>query len=354
MAHNLDDLGYVTRLDPKGMYGLFVAFPEQCRQALAIAESVSLEPLGTQPNVVALSGLGGSAAGGDLVKALFEVQCSTPFFVNRDYHLPNFVGLGDLVFCASYSGNTEETLSAYAQARTLGARIIVVTSGGKLAEMAQADGNTLIQIPGGQPPRTALGYMFVPVLVVCERLGLLPKQDYEGAFALLTQCATQWGVDVPFDENPAKKIAQAMHGHVGLFYGLGSYQAIVANRWKGQVNENAKNLAYANAFPELNHNEILGWVKATEQGVSRWVGVILEDGTESPKMKARARVTEELIGQSADFYHVQAQGTDLLQRMLSLTYFGDFLSTYLAALNGIDPENIDWINTLKAELSKVD
>lgn len=353
MPHTLDDLGFVTRLDPKGMYRLTVAFADQCRHALEIARSTEIPELTTQPNVVVLTGLGGSAAGGDLVKALFEAQGSTPFVVNRDYHLAHYVGLGDLVFCASYSGNTEETLSAYEDAKTDGARIICVTSGGKLAELAKADGCTLIQIPGGQPPRTALGYMFVPVLVACERLGLLPAQDYEAAFALLAQCAQKWGVETAFDSNQPKQLAELLHGKLALLYGLGSYQAIVANRWKGQINENSKNLAYSNAFPELNHNEILGWVKATEQGVAHWVGIVLEDGTESAKMKTRARVTEQLIGKSAEFHHVRAEGSDLLQRMMSLTYFGDFLSIYLAALNGIDPENIDSINVLKSELSKV-
>jgi len=353
MHHVLDDPGFVTRLDPKGMYAITEAFPDQCRKALSISESVEVGDLASQPSVCMLTGLGGSAAGGDLVRALFEAQGSTPFVVNRDYSLPHYVGLGDLVFCASYSGNTEETLSAYANAKKNGARIVCVTSGGKLGEMARADGNTLIQIPGGQPPRTALGYMFVPVLSCCERFKLLPAQGSSAAFSVLDTCVGKWGVQVPFDKNPAKQLAAELQGKLAVLYGLGSYQAVVANRWKGQINENAKNMAFANAFPELNHNEILGWVKANEQGVSRWVGIVLEDGTESEKMKTRARVTEQLVGEKAKFFYVKAEGKSLLERILSLTYFGDFLSLYLAALNGIDPENIDAINVLKAELAKV-
>lgn len=353
MHHLLDDPGFVTRLDPKGMYRLTEEFPNQCRQALAISQAVEIGELPTRPSVAMLTGLGGSAAGGDLIRALFDAEASTPFIVNRDYHLPNYVGLADLVFCASYSGNTEETLSAYGDAKKNGAHIVCVTSGGKLAEMAKADGGTLIVVPGGQPPRTALGFMFVPLLSACERFGLLPKQDTEATFALLDKCVEMWGVNVPFEKNLAKQLAAELHGHVGVLYGLGPYQAIVANRWKGQINENAKNLAFPNGFPELNHNEILGWVKANEQGVAQWIGIVLEDGTESAKMKARAKVTQDLIGDKARFFHVQAQGETLLQRMLSLTFFGDFLSLYLAALNGIDPENIDAINVLKSELAKV-
>lgn len=354
MAHQLDDRSFVTRLDPKEMLRLTEEFPQQCRRALEIARGVEMPLLENRPSLVMLTGLGGSAAGGDFAKALFEANGAAPFLVNRDYNLPNFLGLGDLVFAASYSGNTEETISAYADAKKAGAKIICVTSGGKLAEMAREDNNTLIQIPGGQPPRTALGFMLIPVLVACEKLKLIPEQDYEAAFALCEKMVSEWSVSSPAEKNQAKQIAADLHGAVGVIYGLGSWQGIVANRWKGQINENAKNLAFPNTYPELNHNEILGWVKAGEQGVSRWVGIVLEDGSETAKMQTRAKVSEGLIGDTARFHHVRAEGSTLLEKMLSLTFFGDFVSIYLAALNGVDPENIDSINVLKSELSKID
>jgi glucose/mannose-6-phosphate isomerase len=276
-----------------------------------------------------------------------------PFLVNRDYDLPAYIGSKDLVFCASYSGNTEETLSAYGDAKKAGAQIVVITSGGKLAEFAKADGFPLIAIPAGYPPRTALGLMMIPVLYACEAYGLLPAQDYEAAFALVEECIkTKWTVEVE-GKNVAKELATACHGRVVVLYGLGLWQGSVANRWKGQFNENSKNLAFPNAFPELNHNEILGWVKAHEQGVKQWVGIVLQDGTESEKMKARARVTAKLIGTTCEFHDAYAEGTTLLEKILTLTVLGDFVSIYLAAMNGIDPENIDWINELKAELSKI-
>jgi glucose/mannose-6-phosphate isomerase len=139
-----------------------------------------------------------------------------------------------------------------------------------------------------------------------------------------------------------------------VLYGLGAWQATVANRWKGQINENAKVMTFANAFPELCHNEILGWVRAGEQGVAEWVGVVLQDGTESAKMKKRAEVTERLVREVATFHRVSAVGGSLLERMLSLVLYGDFVSLYLAALNGVDPENIDSINVLKSELATVE
>jgi glucose/mannose-6-phosphate isomerase len=349
----LDDRDFVLRNDPSGMYRLTCEFPEQCARALEIASGTTLHPLSPTPNLAMLTGLGGSAAGGDLVRAIFEETASVPFLVNRDYALPHFVDSASLVFACSYSGNTEETLSAFNFAQAKGARMAIVTSGGVLAELASNEGLTLIQIPGGQPPRTALGYLFVPVLHACERWGLVPEQDFGSALSLLKECVADWGIETPLAENAPKKLATALHGKVPLLYGLGSWQGIVAYRWKGQIGENAKVLSFAHVFPELNHNEILGWVKADCQGVDRWAVVILEDGRESAKMKARARVTSELIGDKADVFRVQARGETLLERMLSLTLFGDFVSLYMAVLNDVDPENIDSINVLKSALSRV-
>ena len=153
--------------------------------------------------------------------------------------------------------------------------------------MADKDGIVKVLVPGGQP-KTALGFMLLPVLIACESMGLLPAQDYVSACALLDRCALDWGVDAPFENNPAKQqLAQSLHGAAPVLYGLGGWQAIVAHRWKCQINENAKTMAFAGALPEMNHNEILGWVKAREQGVSRWVTVVLEDGKEPAEMQKR-------------------------------------------------------------------
>ncbi|MCH8979894.1 MAG: SIS domain-containing protein [Armatimonadetes bacterium] len=163
--HRLDDRAFVERLDPSGMYRLTVAFPDQCREALNVAEALDLDDLAFSPNAVVLAGLGGSAAGGDLTRALFEAEGGVPFCVNRDYAMPNYVGESTLVFAVSYSGNTEETLAAYEDAKSRGAKIIAVTTGGSLADLASQDGFPVVNIPGGQPPRTALGLLFVPVRI---------------------------------------------------------------------------------------------------------------------------------------------------------------------------------------------
>ena len=354
MPHPLDDPSFVTRNDPKGMLALTAAFPEQCRKAREIAGAFELPNMDFEPSLVMLTGLGGSAAGGDFVLALFEALGNAPFSVNRDYLLPHFAGPETLLFVVSYSGNTEETLAAYADGKKKACSMIVVTSGGRLAELARADGVPVIIVPGGQPPRTALGYLLVPVIVICERLGLLPAQSYEQAFARLELAVKKWGIERPFENNVAKQLAQSLQGSLIVLYGLGNWQGIVAGRWKAQINENAKVHAFVHRFPELNHNEILGWVASKLQGVPRWGVIILQDGTESAKLKARARITSELIGNQASICEAFAEGVTLLERMLSLTFMGDWVSLYLAALNNVDPENIDWLNHLKGELAKVE
>lgn len=353
MTHPLDDRAYVTRFDPKGMLALTDAFPEQCARALDIARKASLDLGDFQPSQVVVTGLGGSAAGGDFARALCDAQASVPLIVNRDYHLASFVGEETLVFATSYSGNTEETLSAYADAMRRGARIVVLTSGGKLAELARADGNPLVTIPGGQPPRTALGYMLVPVVVALERLNILSPQPWDDAILTLRKGVERWTAESLAGDNVAKELALALYGNLSVLYGRGSWQAVVANRWKGQINENAKNMTFANVFPELCHNEILGWVKADGQGVKKWVGVILCDGSESAKMKTRDAVTRELTEGIAEWHEARSLGSSLLEKLLSLTFLGDYVSLYLACLNEVDPENIDSINLLKDRLSKV-
>lgn len=348
----LDDINFITALDPKGMYRLTEGFPEQCRQALQIAQKSALPSTGPIQNVV-LTGLGGSAAGGDFVRCLFDAQAKVPFSVNRDYHLANFVSESTLVFASSYSGNTEETLSAYKEAKERGAPVIAITSGGKLAEEAEKHGDKVILIPGGQPPRTALGFMFIPVVCACERLGFLPEQPFEHAFRRLDRGVQDWGVGNPLETNIAKQIGSLLLNGLGVIYGLGNYQGAVASRWKGQINENSKNLVISHTFPELNHNEILGWVLAKNQQIGKIKTLVLEDGTESAKMKTRADVTGRLIADVSEMHRVEVGGDSLLEKILAMALLGDFVSLYLAALNTVDPENIDAINILKAELSKV-
>lgn len=354
MSSPLDSLDFVVQHDPKGMYGLTVDFPEQCRRALKIADAAELPRWSTEPASVLISGLGGSATSADFAKALADNQGSAPVSVNRDYGAPAWLGSGDLMLAVSYSGNTEETLSAYDAAKSQGAGIVVVTTGGQLADRAMADGFPVIIVPGGQPPRTALGYLLIPTLRILESLGVLPQQPLGEAIDGMANAAKAWQVDVAQDNNVAKKLATDLHGSLALLYGLGSWQSAVAYRWKAQINENAKRMTFMHAYPELCHNELLGWIGAHKQGVASWKTVVLGDGTESEKMKTRAKTIAELSRDKSETFWIEQSGDSLIETMLRLTHLGDYVSIYMAALGREDPEDIGWINLLKEKLAKID
>lgn len=346
----LDDRSFVTGRDPQGIFGEAEDAVGQCRQAILIASRITLPPT-DRPKVVCFAGVGGSAVSGDIAQALFNASGSVPAIVARDYHLPRFVGQDDLVFCTSYSGETEETISIYREARRLGCNRIVITSGGTLAEEAAADGSPLIEIPPGLHPRSALGLLLFPLLAACEVMGLIPKQDYDEVVDSLSSCIQgKWGIQVT-DDNIAKQIASRLSAKVAILFGLGGWQSAVAYRWKCQINENAKQLAFSAAYPELDHNEILAWSHLSGASESNYAGVLLTDGSESASMRMRAAITDEELSAACPFIEARASGIELLTRILTLVYLGDYVSLYLAALSGVDPGNIDAISRLKARLA---
>lgn len=354
MSSILDNQSALVAHDPFKMGDLTRDFADQCRRALEIARNASLPKTAASPDLVMLTGLGGSAAGGDLVAALMAGEGKVPFLVNREYTLPRFVGQGSLIIAASFSGNTEETLSAYDDAKRRGANIICISSGGKLIEKAKADGFPHVIVPGGQPPRTAMGYMMIPVVVVLENLGLIGPQDFEAAFAAIDEIREENYYDVNIDSNPAKQLASALSGSFATLYGCSSWTYALAQRWRAQINENGKEMVLTHYFPELCHNEILGWQGAHEQGVESWHTVILEGGDESERMMKRVAFTMEEIGDITTVHRVRARGDSLLGRLLSLSHFGDYVSLYLAALRGRDPGEIVAIDGLKNKLAQLD
>lgn len=352
MPARLDSREFVLANDPKGLMALAEGFPDQCREALSLSDVSLPATLRGKANVV-VCGMGGSAIGGDFLRSLFEAQGSVPCSVCRDYSLPSFAGPDTLLIACSYSGNTEETLSALRQGIKRDCSAVAVTSGGEVAEICRQHGFVHVLVPSGRPPRMALGYLLVPLVVIAQKLGYIPEQDFAEAFSELGRCLERWGMDQPLTTNPAKNLAAYLFGRVPLIYGLGGWQGVVAQRWKGQINENAKVMAFWHAFPELNHNEIMGWTLADRQNVAHWATVFLESGDESIRMQTRAKVTREIIRDKTETFTVTASGEGLLTQMLSLTYCADFVSLYLAALNGVDPEQIASINTLKKALAEL-
>lgn len=348
----LDDREAIGRVDPSGMGDLIMSLPEQWREAAEIARSASLPDFGRPERVVVL-GLGGSAIGGDLARSLLERVSPVPIAVNRDYGVPAYVDDRTLVVASSYSGGTEETLTAAKEAEARGARVIAISTGGDLGAMAKAKGWPLVVLPGGLSPRAAIGYSFVPLLVTLERVGLCDsvEEALVETASLLERQRDRYGLEVPAASNPAKQLALELKGRLPLIYGSCGWKGTAAYRWKTQINENAKAPAYWNVFPELNHNETVGW--ESPDGVMKNVHlVILRDEADPPRVQARIDITREIMEESvADVTELWAEGTSDVARLFSLIYPGDFVSYYLALAYRNDPTPITMIDLLKSRLA---
>jgi glucose/mannose-6-phosphate isomerase len=270
------------------------------------------------------------------------------------------VNENSLVFAASNSGNTAETLACYAAARKAKASVVAFTTGGKLAELAAADGTALVTFPGGLQPRAAVGYSFVPLLVAAARLGLMPElliDDVDEASAVLRSVRNSCNPEVAYKDNEAKELAGGWVGKIPVIYGSQGERGVVAYRWKTQINENAKAYAVCNVFPELNHNETVGWSGGRGQGEpeKNLSVVILRDDREPDQIRKRVELTKQIIvRRAAEIKEVWARGGAGVSRMLSLVYVGDFASYYLAIAYGEDPTPVRVIDWLKGELAKSD
>jgi glucose/mannose-6-phosphate isomerase len=278
-----------------------------------------------------------------------------PLSVVRGYELPGYVGPSTLVYVSSYSGNTEETLSAYEEARSRGAVIVASTTGGEVARIAAQEGHDVVNVPAGYPPRAALGFSLVPLLFVLARLGLAPDPsgDLEDAIAVVEQGVGRLGADVDTDNNEAKDIARWLHGHVPVVYGTVPGTSVVASRWCGQLSENSKVVAHTNELPEMNHNEIVGWSGSRPMGGEARV-VFLRDKDDHARVARRIEITrEEIASTGAEVREVESRGETRLGRLMSLVQVGDFVSFYLAALEGVDPTPVAPIDRLKKELTRL-
>lgn len=348
----LDDLNLVQELDKEGMLDLIYALPDHCEEAEKIARDAIVGVRFNNILNVVITGIGGSAIGGNLLRMFAEDKTSIPIFVNRDYTLPSFVDEKTLVITSSYSGNTEETLAAYRDARAKRAQILAITTGGELKEMALADELPMIEIPGGLSPRAALGYSFFPLLVVMEELGIISKRHCNIAKVTetLRKLRDALGPKVPEADNPAKQLARRLVGKYPLIYGVTGITDVVAERWKGQFNENAKHPAFFNVFPELNHNEIMGYEGDKDLLKSLEI-IILRSPDEGPRIKKRIDITTELIQDMVSgITQIMPQGDTPLERMFYHIMFGDYVTCYLCLLNKKDPTEIHLINALKERL----
>lgn len=327
------------------------SFPAQVAGAAEVARTLVLPVPPRVANVI-ISGMGGSAIGGDVIRTAIATSLRVPLLVCRDYRLPGFIDSSTLVFASSYSGNTEETLSAYEQARAADAAVICLTSGGKLAAQARSHGYPVIQLPAGLPPRAALGYSAVMLLGALTALGLVPdmSDSLRESVELLKQLVARNGPEMPEKNNRAKMVARSLHGRLIAVYASSTILEAAAVRWRGQIEENGKNLAFHHLLPEMNHNELVGW-EFPEQSL-RQIGVVfLRDRGDHNQVQRRFDLTREIVARKASIVHeVWSEGESLLARIFSVICVGDFVSLYLAWLNSVDPTPVPVIEILKQKL----
>jgi glucose/mannose-6-phosphate isomerase len=339
----------IAQIDTTDQLGDVLALPEHLRDALWRVESAIMQDWDTSAGLV-VAGMGGSAIGGALARAALGDHASRPIFVTRAYGLPTWTTPETMVLCASYSGDTEETLACYESAGALGAKRTVVTTGGRLAEMARADSVPVIPLPGGFQPRAAVAYMTVAALEVAALCGAGPRltSEIDVAASHTEQLVAEWGPDAP-EDSLAKRIARGLHGTTPVIAGAGLTTPI-AYRWKTQINENAKQPAFWGELPELDHNEIVGWEGARDVG--RFAAVFLDDSDAHPRVKRRVELTEQLIADSAAAsFRLETRGQNSVERVMSLVLLGDLVSIYLAALRGVDPARVQVLDELKSALS---
>jgi glucose/mannose-6-phosphate isomerase len=340
----------IARIDPSDQLGDVLALPEHLRDALWRVESAIMQDWDTAAGLV-VAGMGGSAIGGALARAAMGDHASRPIFITRAYGLPPWTTPDTMVLCASYSGETEETLACYESAGALGAKRTVVTTGGRLAEMARADGVPVIPLPGGFQPRAAVAYMIVASLEVAALCGAGPRltSEIDVAASHIEHLVAEWGPDAA-EDSLAKTVARGLAGTTPVIAGAGLTNPI-AYRWKTQINENAKQPAFSNELPELDHNEIVGWAGAPELG--RFSAVFLDDSDAHPRVKERMALTEQLIaGSAAASFRLETRGETAIERVISLVLLGDLVSIYLAALRGVDPGPVKILDELKAALAE--
>ena len=368
---NIDILdGDFSKLDKDNMIELLEEFPQKMRDALRLGEEFSI-PTNFSPtsasssfsapdsttrnfkNIVVL-GMGGSAIGGDLLSDYLADELSIPIVVIRGYDIPKFVDENSLVFTVSYSGNTEETISTLKKCLEAKARIIALTSGGKLAVLSQENNFPVIKVPAGIQPRAAISYLFFPILKALERLGLIKERssEIEETISILQDLSREYCAKSPSENNLAKKVALSLYQHLPLVYGSEGLLGAVAMRWKTQINENSKWPCFWNVFPELDHNEIVGY--EIENKINRQVKIIyLQDKEGLLRVEQRRKITRKIIEDKvAEFIVCPTKGKGKMSRMFSLIFLGDLASYYLAILNQVDPSPVACIEDLKKELAK--
>lgn len=342
----LDDLKLIHQRDAQDALGVAEKQWQQLNHDYDIQLSIPV----TINNIV-LAGMGGSALPAVFLRSWPGTK--VPLEIVRDYDLPDYVGENTLFISSSYSGNTEETLAALKEAESRKAQIVVLSAGGKLANHAKTENYPLFLIPGGIQPRMSSFYFLAAFIQILEPLGLIDKgkmEELKTAAEWLKSQTAPWKADVATTDNPAKKLALELVGKSIVVYS-GPKLFPAANKWKICMNENAKNVAWTNQYPEFNHNEFVGWSSHPTQ--KPYAVVEIRSDLEHERIQKRFEITEQLLsGLRPAPEVVKPQGDTLLRQLLWTSNFGDYVSLYVALLNGLNPTPVDLVEKLKVLLDK--
>jgi len=344
----LDDPRAMALQDPQGMLEAIYGLPQQCRQAWQEAQTWDLPPWGPIDKIVVL-GMGGSAIAADYVATL---PLHGPLLTVRGYEMPTWLDHTTLVVASSYSGQTEETLSAFRQALLAPVAKAVITTDGQLLDMARQHGVPAFLVKFRGQPRAALGYSLMPLLALASKVGMIAHihEQVEEAISLMEEEAKALGPEVA--ESPAKALARRLKGRLVVVYGA-QHLAPVARRFKTQVNENAKAWAFWEELPEADHNAVLGYGLPTQVAGLTTVVMLRGQGMH-PRILLRYHFTRRLLEEAGvDVQEIEAKGQSPLAQMLSSTLLLDYASCYLAFLNQVDPTSTYAIDRLKRWMSQV-
>jgi len=351
----LDDLENISKIDTSNMLDDLFLYPQHIKNAIELAEKANIDTLLKIDNII-ITGMGASAISGDIINSLLKDKIDVPIYVNRDYELPKWARKDTLTIFVSYSGDTEETLSAFKIAYQKKCKILCISSGGKLQDMAERRDIPLIKIPSGYQPRVATMFILFPLLVFLKRFYIIKsdiKLDIEETINLAKDFVENNKKSVPLDKNYSKQLAEKINGKIPQIYGWGPY-APIATRWRQQLNENSKLIARDDIVPECNHNDIVGW--SSNHDVSKKFSCIIfrDRNDESRYISTRLNFMKTLFEDTtSEVIEIFAQGKSRMAKMMYMMYLGDFTSCYIAILRSIDPSPVDIIKELKKRLAEL-
>lgn len=345
----LDDNNVLRQRDPEDALGVAAAQHEQARFSVEVAQP---DNDGRQITRVVVAGMGGSALAALLVKSWLKSEMTVPFEVVRTYELPEYVDYNTLVIASSYSGNTEETISALTEAKAKNAQVAIIAAGGKMDHIAEKESIAHVTLPAHLQPRMAVIYNLRSLIAVLAHFGVVSYDrfaDIADTADWLAEQTAQWMADVSTDKNYAKQLALMAVGKTPVFY-AGTLLAPVAYKWKISWNENAKNVAFWNEYPEFNHNEFIGW---SGRPVEKPFAVFdLVSKFEHPQILKRMEISDRLLsGMRPKSNIIKVAGNTVIAQMLWGSILADFVSIYVAILNGVDPTPVALVEKLKTELT---